>query len=166
MSYKPPKKNYLLEFESRPGLHIRTKGASLEELDRVSGMNANLMHKDRGKRLELFTFFAEKIIEWDMEHPEPDSLSDGVCAQCGLAEDAPMPPTFESLLCLDIDLAVEITIGWATTISRVSVPKGLSSPAGGNSGPSIPLSDGMTDEIMRKLEHIQSPMRLPEPNFT
>lgn len=168
MGYKPVAKQYVLTFEDYPGLEIRTAGASLDELDSVSGMNANLVHKDKEKRLELFKFFAGRIIEWDMDHPAVSKKAETypACPTCGMLEDDSLPPAFESMLCLPMELAVTITIGWATTISRVSVPKGLSSPGGGNSGPPIPLPDGMTDEIMKRLDQLQSPMKLPEPNFT
>lgn len=163
MGYKPQKKNYVLEFVDHPGLEIRTLGATLDELDSVSGMNVNFMSEDKERRLELFVFFASKLVSWNFEHPEVPG--GGNCVRCGLAEDAPMPATFEGLLCLDMELAIQITIGWANTISRVSFPKELNSNAGGMSGPSIPLPNGMTDEITKRLEALQSPMKLPEPNF-
>lgn len=164
MGYKPVVKTYVLEFADYPGLEIRTEGATLDELDGMSAMNIDLMHKDKEKRLELFVFFADKLIGWDMDHPIVKG--GGACKRCGLLEDAALLPVFESMLCLPMDMAVAIVIGWATTISRVSLPKGLSSPGGGTNGPSMPLPDGMTDEIMRQLEQLQSPMKLPEPNFT
>lgn len=162
MGYKPTKKNYLLSFEDHPGLEIRAAGASLDELDALSGMNANVMHADRSKRLELFTFFAGKLLSWNIEHPETE---EAICPRCDLAENAPMPPTFKSLLCLDIDFVIQITMGWATTISRVSLPKGLNLPGGVMNGLSIPQQGGLTPADMSKLEQIQNPGKLHELNY-
>lgn len=166
MGFKPEAKQYNLTFVDYPGLEITALGADLGELDTTSQMNSNLNHPDRKKRLELFEFFATKLVAWNMQHMAVRN-SDGTpeCKRCGCVEDDYLLPEADAMLCVPIEIMVAIVLGWAMAISRVSLPKGLSSNDGGKSGPSTPLPDGLTEEITRQLEQLQNPTKLPEPNF-
>lgn len=149
MGYEVSSKVYNLTFTDYPGMEVVALGCSLEEMDLVSGMDINIIKTDKAKRLEIFEFFASKIKSWNLEE-------NGV----------PLPPTSEGLLRLDASLVVAIVVGWALAVARVSLPKELNSNNGGQTGPSNPLPDGLTEEITQRLAQLQSPMKLPEPNFT
>lgn len=151
MGYKPQRKVYNLEFVDYPGLEVKARSAPLGELSAAYDLNIQINEPDKDKRLESFKFFADRLISWNLEHPEVPpkamSLDYDVCAACGLREDDPMPPTVESMMCLELDMIMAIIIGWVSTIAKVSVPKGLSS---NNGGTNIP------EELTQKLEALQS----------
>lgn len=149
MGYKPQHKVYNLEFVDYPGLEVTARSAPLGELSAAYDLNIKINEPDKTKRLEAFAFFADRLVSWNLEHPEvSNSTNDPVCAACGLQEDNPMPPTVDSMMCLEIDLIMAIIIGWINTISKVSLPKGMSS---NNGEMSIP------EELAKKLEMLQNP---------
>lgn len=168
MGYKPPKQQYKIAFEDYPGMEVLARSVPLKKMNQISTMQINHREQDETKRLEVFGELAKYIVSWNLEHPEPDDYAeDGeVCAACGLQEDAPMPVSVQSLLCLEIEVVSAILTGWIFTIARASLPKGMSSSGGGTSGPSIPLPDGTIDETMRMLAQLQNPVTLPTPNLS
>ncbi len=152
MSYKPVRKLYELEFEDYPGLAVVARSASLGALQKSYGLDINMQEQDEEKRLAVFAFFAKRLVSWNLTHPETD---DGACEQCGLEEDSAMPPTMQSLLCLELDMVMAIIFGWINTISRVSLPKGMSTNDG---------EKNIHEEVMKKLEMLQNPVKLPTPS--
>jgi len=159
MGYKPAKKVYNLEFVDHPGLEVSCKGATLGEITDVQKMNVNVHEKDDEKRMEVFRFFAGKLLTWNLEHPDTDL--GGPCPLCGLEAGMSMPTTLDGMLCLELDLIIAIITGWVFAVARVSLPKELSLNAGGRNGPASLLPDGMTAEITKRLEEIQNPGTLP-----
>ncbi len=167
MGYKPEKQHYKLSFEDRPGMEVVMKSVPLGKMNKISTLKIDHQEQDEKKRMTVFAELANYMVRWNLEHPEPDELDEaGNCAECGLAEDDPMPIGLLSLKCLDTAIVSAMLTGWMFAMARASLPKGMSSNSGGKSGPSIPLSDGITDEIMSKLEQLQNPMTLPTPNLS
>lgn len=156
MGYKPVRKLYELTFVDYPGLKVTARSAPLGELSAAYDMNVKINEPDKEKRLESFKFFADRLIEWNLIHPEVNKTSDNdrypACGACGLLEDDDMPPTVDSMMCLEIDMIMAIIIGWINTIAKVSIPKGQSFNDGGTNIP---------EEAMKLLEQMQSPVPLP-----
>lgn len=158
MSYKPQRKLYELVFEDYPGLKVIARSASLGGLQKSYGLDINLQEEDESKRLEVFRFFAKRLVSWDLTHPEIDDTEDDVtCSLCGLKEDDPLPPTMTSLMCLELDMVMAIIFGWINTISRVSLPKEMNTSVGGQN---------IQEEVTKRLEALQNPARLPMPNLS
>lgn len=158
MGYKPNRKLYRLEFEDYPGLEITATSTSLGKLMHLASMELRLGSGiPESERTELFEFFASKIVTWNVEHPELDTTrEDGTCLQCGLAEGAPLPTTLEGILCLDLTFTMSIIIGWMTTLTKASLPKGMSLKNGGI----------VPEDLMKQLGELQSPPKLPTPNLS
>lgn len=171
MGYKPVSKLLDLEFTDYPGLEIRTRSASINEIKQAQDLNIDINRKDVSddEKLEAFAFFEKKIVTWNMEHPElavPSEDDPARCAFCGLKEDEPMPPTMTHMMCLEIGLMIAIIFGWIQTVARVSLPKGVSLPTGATNGPAVGPMDGVELETMERLAMLQSPMKLPTPNLS
>lgn len=167
MGYKPQGKLYELAFENHEGLEVTCKGATLGEIDKVRKLEPKMNEPDEAKRMAMFTFFEKKLVSWNVDHPAPDELDENdCCAACGLHEDMLLPCNVRSMQCLELNFVMEIIIGWVFAVARVPIPKALNSSNGGTTGQGSPLPDGLTEQIMRELETLQSPMKLPEPNFT
>lgn len=165
MGYKPERKVFNLEFVAYPGLEVTARSAPLGELSAAYDLNIKINEPDKEKRLESFKFFADRLISWNLEHPEVTgkattavALLDGpVCATCGLKEDEPMPPTVDSMMCLELDMIMAIIIGWINAIAKVSIPKGQSFNDGGTNIP---------EEVMKLLGTLESQTTLPMPNLS
>lgn len=168
MGYKPVKQLYNISFEDRPGLVVTAKSVSLGKMNYISTLNVDHRETDKAKRMELFQVLTNYIVSWNIVHPEPDEEEEGtnICAVCGLHEDQDMPVAVKYMECLEIELVSAILSGWMLTIARASIPKEMRSNNGGMNGPSIPLSDGMTEETTRLLERLQNPTTLPMPNLS
>jgi hypothetical protein len=170
--FKPELKLIDVEYVDYPGLEIRTRSASIAEIKAAQELNIDINKKgaDDLEKMEAFTFFQRKLVKWNMAHPEVSSAVDDdatVCAFCGLHEDDEMPTTVASMMCLDFGMMMAIIFGWIKTIATVSLPKGSrNSSTGGTSGLGDVPMDGMEEEIMRRLEELQLPTRLPTPNFS
>lgn len=162
MGYKPTAKHYELSFTQFPGLEVTAKGATLGEIETIQGMNISVNEKDPEKRMEIFRFFEKKLVKWNLEHPE---VTGEVCADCGLAEDDPMPTTVRSMLCLEADMILQIVIGWVFAIARASLPKEMNLSSGGKTGP-LNTPQELTEELMRQLEKAQNLMPSNGPSFT
>ena len=162
MGYQPGKKLYNLQFEDFPGLEVAATGTSLGKLMHVSTTPLDLNQQDEEKRMEIFNFFAERLVKWNIEHPALEEIAseelDGikVCAHCLLPEGAPMPCTATSLLCLELDFVMRIIFGWVGAISRVSIPKELLLNGGGRN---------IEEEMMKLVQH-QNLSTLPTPNLS
>jgi hypothetical protein len=158
MGYKPESKLYDLEFVDFPGLEVRTRSASIGEIQKSYQLNVKLDETDPEKQGAIFAFFASKLVSWNILHPEIDAADEsGNCTLCGLAEDAEMPPTVRSMMCLDLGMIMAIITGWISTVARVTPPKGQSSKSGAIDIP---------EEVMRQLEALQNPAKLPTPNLS
>lgn len=143
MSYRPSRKTYNLVFEDFPGLEVTALSASLKEIDSVETLNQDTTRPEKERRMVLFQLFADKLVSWNMEHPDTGEA---------------LPPTLAGILELDLDFIMPIIIGWVTTITRASLPKGMNSSNG--------VNDSLSEEAMKLLATMQNPVKLPEPNFT
>lgn len=167
MGYQPSSKVYSLEFVDFPGLEVIASGTSLGKLLSLSDLKLDLNNMEEGKRLEVFNFFASRLVSWNMEHPEIDDLGeleevpsgDGsmmVCRHCKVQPGAEMPCTVTSLLCLELSFIMRIIIGWMSAIANVSIPKELSLSDGGRS---------IEEQVMKLAQH-QNLSTLPMPNLS
>lgn len=160
MGYQPSRKLYNLQFEDYPGLEVSAAGTSLGRLMHLSSLNVQINEQDEEKRMEVFKFFAGQLVSWNMEHPtlEETEVIEGetVCANCNVAEGAPMPCTLESLLCLELSFIMKIIFGWMSAIARVSIPKELTLSDGGKN---------IEEAMMRLVQH-QNLSTLPTPNLS
>jgi hypothetical protein len=153
VSFKPTSKKYNLTYANIPGLEICAKGTTLGKLQEFSGAEVSLSNQNREKARELMSFFASRIITWNVVHPEvEDAVIDGtpVCPACGLAEDAPLPTTLKGMECLEMSLVLSIMFGWVAAIASVSDPKEQNSNGGGTNIP---------EELMSMLGDLQSPLK-------
>lgn len=171
MGFKPVSQLLDLEFEDYPGLEIRTRSASIAEIKQAQELNIDVNDKTKtdAERLEAFSFFEKKIVQWNMEHPVLTAGSEEDperCAFCGCKEDEPMPPNIQSMMCLDISLMIAILFGWIQAVARVKLPKGMSLPNGASNGLGNVPMDGVETETMEKLAMLQNPMKLPTPNLS
>ena len=159
MGYKPKVKLYELEYTDYPGLEVFARGASLGTLLELGQIKLTADMSDE-LRDKVFGFFATRIAQWNMEHPELEPLADGrvpaECPRCGLAEDTPMPISLESLMCLDINFVFSLIVGWMSILTSVSAPKGPNSSSG--------ETNSLTEEYLRKLDGLASPLKLPTPS--
>lgn len=133
MGYQPKVKLHELVYTDYPGLELYARGASLGTLLELGQIR---MTPDMPTELrdKVFGFFATRVAKWNMEHPEIEPLADGrvpaECQRCGLAEGTPMPISMESLMCLDIGFVFSLIVGWMSVLTRVSLPKEMSSSDG------------------------------------
>lgn len=130
MGYKPQGTIYNLEFIDGEymGLVVKMRSMTIGRLSRMIGGEWDKL--DPAKNLEVFNFVATKIVEWNIEHPEPDDSIDGKCVTCGLKEGMPLPKVGESFLCLDIVLISKILNTWMEAVASLAAPKERSTPNG------------------------------------
>jgi hypothetical protein len=143
MLYRPTRKTYNLAFEDFPGIEITALSASLKEIDSVETLNQDTSRPEKERRMVLFQLFADKLVSWNVAHPDTGEA---------------LPPTLDGLLELDLEFIMPLIIGWVTTITRASLPKGMNSSNGANAS--------LSEESMRLLEKLQNQVKLPELNFT
>lgn len=153
MGYRPARTVYTLEFEDYPGMEVSCYGSALGELIEVSDLQFSMSEVDKNKQKEIFTFFASKLVTWNLEHPEV-STTDGLCSSCGSKPGVPLPTTVEGMLCLELKFIMTIILNWVAAMTRVSDPKGLSSNSGGMN----------MQDMMMQLGQLQSPMTSLEQN--
>lgn len=144
MGYKPQRKTYTLEYTQYPGLVITAGSPELGKVLSPESFTINMTAADPATRIQAFKTFTDHVVTWNIEHPDTDDGN--ACPRCGLAPDQLMPTTVEMLSCLDVSFVIDILMGWVTTVSRVSLPKGLS------------MTDGTTDigTLMRQLGELQN----------
>lgn len=153
MGYRPGFKTYNIDFTDFPGLTLTTYGASVGELMDLAAMQPKLNEPDPAKRDAIFTYFATRLVTWNMEHPDLITpTEDALCGRCGLAPGQLMPTTVASIRCLELSFFMSLVFGWMSAVAQVSGPKGLSSSNGEN-----PLAD-----MMMQLAQQQNPLTSPE----
>jgi hypothetical protein len=137
MGFKPGAAIYNLSFEAPHlrGLEVSARSTTLGKLKSIMDMQYRL--DDPNSYTEAFEFFADRLVKWNIEHPEVTEFGDMagidalICAKCGLTEDDPMPPNFTSLMCLDPGLVINIIRAWIDAVAGIEVPKGKLTPNGG-----------------------------------
>jgi hypothetical protein len=142
---------YRITFRHQPGIVIMCKSAPLGTLLKLANMGIN--NKDEKETLKAFGYFAKRILDWNIDHPEieqefeDEELSDA-CPQCGLFAGDRLPITAKGLSCLGVDFVQLVIAAWITKVSRVSLPKDES------------LSDGesSTEMPINELGSLQSPI--------
>lgn len=161
MSYKPQVQLYNVTFSDKPGLEILCKGTKIGKLLQLQDLKLNLNETDEKKKLTAFKYFAGRIVQWNMLHPDIDDEEDiaeaGHCVLCGQMPGEPMTPSVQSLMCLEMSEVMGIVFGYMSVVARPSLPKDDS------------LSDGenrIREEAMRQLGEMQNLTTLPVPNFS
>ncbi len=167
MGYKNKTRTYTLQFKDREGLEVMCKGATVAEIEKMTDLGQAVdKAQDRNDKqiamLRMFDFFANKVISWNIEHSE---IIGDECENCGLNEDDDVPVYGQNMLCMEFDFATELIQAWITAVVSVALPKGMSLSNGALTGLS-PLRQDGTDQLTQKLAELQSPLTLPEPNFT
>lgn len=165
MSYQPKAKHLNMTFDDYPGLHMTCTTVSISKMLEVSkyadvlGTSvSNIDEVGENAVKDTFSFFADRIVSWDVTHPPLDRSEEatGVCSRCGLAAGADMKPTVESLMCLDLTFVMNLFNGWAESLIKVADPKGRN------------LSNGepntLEQEVMRRLANAQSLLKSPTQN--
>lgn len=149
MGYKPQQKHYVLEFVDYPGLEIEAKGTSIGKLVELAKYQVPHIGGTGATKFEVFDFFADRIIRWNIEHPPLEGRA-VICSVCALKEGEPMPSSSASLMCLELDFVMRIIYGWMETVGRVSAPKDLNSSNGENA---------VQEAAMKELGNLQSPLK-------
>lgn len=153
MSYKPGRKIYELTYVDYPGLEVRMHGTTIGKLEALSKLAANISAATPEQKMSIFQFFVSKLISWNIVHPEviteaSDGPQEGVCANCGMMEDDPLPTTPAGLGCLELEFVTNIIRGWMETIGGASGPK----------APNISNGGMNTETQMNRLGNLQSPL--------
>jgi hypothetical protein len=161
MGYKPSGTTFLLDFQEFEGLEVTTKSAPLGRLLDMAATPLDVRAQNRDALDKVMKFFLKRVVTWNIEHPEIDKDDEGnvpeACPVCGLAEGQLLPVDIKYVYCLELTFITSILFGWMSTIARVSAPKGMS----GSDGES-----NIQEAQMRQLGDLQSPLKLPEPNFS
>jgi hypothetical protein len=129
--YKPNSTIYKLHFESPHllGLEVKARSTTMAKLRKV--METNVDTKDIETYHDVFKFFAGRIVEWNVLHPEIEEPTiEGKCPYCGLTEDTIMPVNFQSVMCLDPDMVIQIIRAWIVAVTSVELPKEINTRAG------------------------------------
>lgn len=160
MGYKPGGKGklYNVVFEDKPGLVLVCRGTKLAKLFQMQGLKINLNEVDEEKKLAAFKFFSDRIVRWNMEHPdleEDEENIEGVCVFCGQEPGSEMVPSVQSLLCLELGEVMGLIFGYMSAMASVSIPKEMNS----NSGETT-----TQEAVMRRLAQEQSLGTLSEQN--
>lgn len=157
MGYKPAKKVFQLELEDHPGMEVTVRSSSMGQLLEMESLKVSVNEPDPKKKLAVFDFMAGRIITWNITHPDTDTENpeEDPCPRCGLVSDQPLPTTSDAMLCLEMDMVMNLFFGWIFAVARVSLPKGMSSSVGGMN---------IQEELMNELGKLQSPGTLQEPN--
>lgn len=168
MGYKPKNTRYTLELVDYPGLEITCKGTSLGKILEMgrTNININTLAKSDELRDALFGTFADRLVTWNIEHPELEDTvkvsADGqpvlieVCARCGLSEGDLLPTTVDGLMCLEMGFVMALILGWMSAVARVSGPK---DPSINNGGMNSQLED-----LMNQIGSLQNPVTSPMPS--
>lgn len=116
MGYKRKTKIYELHFEDAEfdGLVVLAKSMSVEGF--LGMLDLTQRAEDPAAQKELFTTFAEQIVEWNLEDEA----------------DQPVPATVAGLLSQDFAFVMEIIGAWMKEISDVPVPLEPRSTSGSN----------------------------------
>lgn len=105
MGYKRKTKIYDLDFAGteQDGLEIRIRGLNL---DQINTMQTDQLGNSPEGRRRLMAFFAEQLINWNMEDDDGQAL----------------PPTLDSIRTLDFEEFDSIIGAWGTAVAGVDAP--------------------------------------------
>lgn len=156
MGFKPTKDVHNLTYRQYPGLEITARGTTIGKLQQFMKLRMTVNEQNAEQIDKAFGFFAQRVVTWNIEHPEIEldedfEISDDnepVCATCGLEEGAPLPTTVKAMYCLELKFILSLIFGWMAAIASVSDPKELSF----NSGE----MNTHTQELMMKLAEMQN----------
>ena len=155
MSFQPILTAYNLTFTQYPGLHVKMHGSTLGEL-MAQDMPVDPNNITPEEKMRSFNFLEEKLISWDVEHPELRRAKDGTtpefCPACGLRAKDHVPETLKGIFCLDPDFILSIITGYIEMVGKPS-PK-----------VSAPSMHGATPETLRRLAERQNPLKSQKPN--
>lgn len=134
---------YRITFRHQPGIVVMCKSSPLGTLMKLSNMKID--PKDQKENMKAFGYFAKRIIDWNVDHPEIEQEFEGedltdTCPECGLMAGDRLPITAKGLACLAIDFVQLLIAAWMTKVSRVSLPKD-ESLSDGESSTEIPISE-------------------------
>jgi len=143
MGYKPARKTYALTYVDYPGLEVLMHGTTIGRLEALGKLGANIASATPEQQMSVFRFFADKLIAWNVLHPEMEQVPDSngvmyvpeLCPACGLAEDDPLPADARAMGCLELEFITNVIKGWIETIGGASVPKVSNGSNGGMSTP-------------------------------
>lgn len=157
MGFKPERKTFELVFEDYPGLEAIARGGSMGQLLEMENLKVTVNEPDPTKKMAVFQFMADRLVTWNMEHPDVDTdkPTEDPCPHCGMTAGQPMPTTVNAMMCLELEMVMGIFFGWIFAVARVSLPKGLN------------LNDGemnTPEDLMNQLGKLQSLGKLPTPN--
>lgn len=112
MGYQPGRRTYVLQFEDRDGLEVKTSSCSTAELLDIS----NLMDQIKGQSdmnalAELAPRFEKVLQSWNVEDDNGE----------------PVPATAAGLLGLEHHFGIEIVDAWVTVL--LGVPDPLEQPS-------------------------------------
>lgn len=164
MGYKPSKKTFQLELEDYPGMEVTVRSSSMGQLLEMESLKVSVNEPDPKKKLAVFDFMAGRIITWNVDHPDTDGPDtdekkwnplEDPCPRCGLVAGQPLPTTSDAMLCLEMDMVMNLFFGWIFAVARVSLPKGMGSNVGGMN---------LQEELMNELGRLQNPGTLQEQN--
>lgn len=134
--YKPTSTKLNLKFPEYPGLMILARGTTIGKLQKISGMKMTAREQDAEKVAYIFTFFATRIVTWNLTHPEVELDEeaphdwDGTCPNCGLKEDQLLPTTAEGMYCLELSFILSLIFGWIKAVASAADPKAQNSSNG------------------------------------
>jgi hypothetical protein len=157
MGYKPKANLYHITFTDIPELDIYCKGATIGKLVSFSQMVVNIKDIAATNQAEIFEYFATRVVQWNVEHPEIDEylVIDGEatdkCALCGSREGEELPIGPRAFYCLDLSFIMKIMQGWMVAITRVAAPKAQNSSDG--------EMTSLEEALMNQLGSLQSPLK-------
>lgn len=157
MGYKPARKTFQLVFDDHPGLEATARGGSMGQLLEMETLKVSVNERDPKKKMAVFQFMADRLVTWNMQHPDVDTANptEDPCPRCGLTSGQPMPTTVDAMMCLELELVMNIFFGWIFAVARVSLPKGMNLNSGEMNSP---------EDLMSQLGKLQSLGKLQEPN--
>lgn len=157
MGYKPGKQIYNVTYAEFPGLALKCTSATIGKLMSMGNLSIQLNASEEEK-LAVFTTFSKRVIEWNIDHPDLDDneTDSNQCPICGLNPGDRLPVSAKAMLCLDLDFALRMIVGWMRAVTTVSPGKEPNS----NNGASL------QEDVMRRLAELQSPVKLPTPNLS
>lgn len=129
--YKPNSTVYKLHFEAPHllGLEVSARSTTMAKLRKV--METNVDSRDPETYHDVFRFFAGRIVTWNVLHPEiEEPTEEGHCPHCNRREDEELPVSFQSMMCLDPDLVIQIIRAWIVAVTSVELPKELNTRTG------------------------------------
>lgn len=132
MGYKPQPYVYNLTFDQMyAGLEVTMRSMSLGKLSQL--ITTEFDFRNPANSLEVFDFFAARIVSWNVEHPDIEGKEDdpeALCPKCHNVAGTPVRKEAAALLCLDIKFVMMVINAWMQAVASVSAPKELSISVG------------------------------------